>query len=80
LKFKWKQNLTLNLVEGWQHIIASQELASKKRSSNPRRESAIVRQSGIERVPMALRGLLIEKLSEIEDSKSAASKRDANAE
>lgn len=29
---------------------------------------------------MALRGLLIEKLSEIEDSKSAASKRDANAE
>jgi hypothetical protein len=34
----------------------------------------------MERVPMALRGLLIEKLSEIEDSKSAASKREANGE
>lgn len=68
------------LVDGWQHIVATQELAGRKRSSNPRRESAIVRQAGMERVPLALRGLLIEKLSEIEDSKSSTSKRDAGVE
>lgn len=56
--------------------MAAQEVAGRKRSSNPRRESAIVRQAGMDRVPMAIRGLLIEKLGEIEENKSAASKRD----
>ncbi|CAD5215802.1 unnamed protein product [Bursaphelenchus okinawaensis] len=64
----------MQLIEGWQNL---QNSNVKKRSSNPRRESAIVRQSGMERVPLALRGLLIEKLGEIEETKS--SKKDAQA-
>ncbi|KAI6188392.1 Protein unc-80 [Aphelenchoides besseyi] len=61
------------LSEAWQSM---QDTNIKKRSSNPRRESAIVRQTGIERVPLALRGLLIEKLSEIEETKST--KKESN--
>lgn len=54
-------------AESWQ---AKQDFTKQKRVSNPRRESAVVRQSGVDRVPMALRGLLIEKLNEIEETKS----------
>ncbi|KAI6241494.1 Protein unc-80-like protein [Aphelenchoides fujianensis] len=61
------------LSDGWQTM---QDTNTKKRSSNPRRESAIVRQAGMERVPLALRGLLIEKLSEIEETKST--KKESN--
>uniref|UniRef100_A0A914DS60 Protein unc-80 homolog n=1 Tax=Acrobeloides nanus TaxID=290746 RepID=A0A914DS60_9BILA len=56
------------LIESWQK---KQEFNMQKRHSKPRRESAAVRQSGVERVPLALRGLLIEKLNEIEESKSS---------
>ncbi|KAI1727311.1 cation channel complex component UNC80 domain-containing protein [Ditylenchus destructor] len=57
-----------SLIESWQN---HQENTKQKRTSNPRRESATVRQSGVDRLPLALRGLLIEKLSEIEESKAA---------
>jgi hypothetical protein len=46
----------------------------KRHSSNPpRRESANVRQSGVDRMPLALRGLIIEKLMEIEEIKGKKS-------
>uniref|UniRef100_A0A1I7SH45 CID domain-containing protein n=1 Tax=Bursaphelenchus xylophilus TaxID=6326 RepID=A0A1I7SH45_BURXY len=69
-----KVDKRMQLIETWQNL---QTANVKKRSSNPRRESAIVRQAGMERVPLALRGLLIEKLGEIEETKS--SKKDAQA-
>uniref|UniRef100_A0A7E4W3C8 UNC80 domain-containing protein n=1 Tax=Panagrellus redivivus TaxID=6233 RepID=A0A7E4W3C8_PANRE len=53
--------------EGWQ---SKHDFQKQKRVSNPRRESAVVRQSGVERLPSALRGLMIEKLGEIEETKS----------
>ncbi|TKR76778.1 hypothetical protein L596_017869 [Steinernema carpocapsae] len=58
------------------------ETFKKKRTSQvPRRESAIVRQSGVDRTPLALRGLLIEKLSEIEENKEQkTSKKNSNQE
>ena len=55
-------------VESWQQ---KQDFTKQKRVSNPRRESAVTRQSGVDRVPLALRGLLIEKLNEIEESKNS---------
>ena len=54
-------------IESWQQ---KQDFTKQKRVSNPRRESAVTRQSGVDRVPLALRGLLIEKLNEIEESKN----------
>lgn len=45
----------------------------------PRRESASVRQGALmDKTPMALRGLLIEKLNEIEEGKEARAKKAAN--
>uniref|UniRef100_A0A915D4K6 Uncharacterized protein n=1 Tax=Ditylenchus dipsaci TaxID=166011 RepID=A0A915D4K6_9BILA len=58
-----------HLLESWQSHQENNK--QQKRASNPRRESATVRQSGVDRVPLALRGLLIEKLNEIEESKAA---------
>ncbi|KAL3119939.1 hypothetical protein niasHT_007067 [Heterodera trifolii] len=56
-------------IERWQNN--QQREAKKRHSSNPpRRESATVRQSGVDRMPMALRGLIIEKLNEIEESRA----------
>lgn len=55
-------------IENWQQ---KQDFTKQKRVSNPRRESAVTRQSGVDRVPLALRGLLIERLNEIEENKSA---------
>ncbi|KAK0415429.1 hypothetical protein QR680_011941 [Steinernema hermaphroditum] len=65
------------LVNSWNK---KRETFKKKRTSQvPRRESAIVRQSGVDRTPLALRGLLIEKLSEIEENKEAkSSKKNSN--
>uniref|UniRef100_A0A914HFS7 Uncharacterized protein n=1 Tax=Globodera rostochiensis TaxID=31243 RepID=A0A914HFS7_GLORO len=56
-------------IERWQN--SQQREAKKRHSSNPpRRESANVRQSGVDRMPLALRGLIIEKLSEIEENRA----------
>uniref|UniRef100_A0A915C2K7 Transmembrane protein n=1 Tax=Parascaris univalens TaxID=6257 RepID=A0A915C2K7_PARUN len=68
------------LIDSWNSKQETMRKSMQRHSCYfPRRESANVRQGALmDKTPMALRGLLIEKLNEIEEGKEARAKKAAN--